>query len=362
VVSLLPALWVICFSIAGLTGASLARRFGSGPTLAAALVLLAAGSAARALPDTAALLAGSAVAAVGIALANVLLPAAVRTYFPHRIGAVTGVYTTALSAGSALAAALAVPAAHAFGGASEGLIVWAPPAVLALLVWSLSGRARRAHATRQAADGTARPHIPLRNLLRSRLAWTMAVFFGLQSTSAYVVMGWLPTILHDDGLSTSAAGTVLSVGLLVSIPLSLLAPLLAVRLGDSRPLVWLLSASFAAGFAGLDVAATGGAYLWAVLLGVGMAVFPLVLARLGVLGGSPAGTAALSTFAQGVGYLIAAIGPYGLGLLRNAVGSWTVPLVLMAGVATLQAVIGGYVMSPRRRAIAPGTVETGGRR
>jgi CP family cyanate transporter-like MFS transporter len=43
--------------------------------------------------------------------------------------------------------------------------------------------------------------------------------------------------------------------------------------------------------------------------------------------------------AQGVGYLIAAAGPIGAGVLHDVTGSWTVPLLAEIGVAATQFVI-----------------------
>jgi MFS transporter, CP family, cyanate transporter len=50
--------------------------------------------------------------------------------------------------------------------------------------------------------------------------------------------------------------------------------------------------------------------------------------------------AALSGFAQGVGYLIASAGPLLLGFLHTATGAWTVPAVVLLGVAVAQLVAG----------------------
>lgn len=53
-------------------------------------------------------------------------------------------------------------------------------------------------------------------------------------------------------------------------------------------------------------------------------------------GGSSEETTALSTVAQSVGYLIAAIGPFVLGLLQGALTSWTTGLVIMLVFALVQ--------------------------
>ena len=48
----------------------------------------------------------------------------------------------------------------------------------------------------------------------------------------------------------------------------------------------------------------------------------------------------------GVGYLIAAVGPFGVGLLHSATGGWTVPLVVLIALTVPQIVLGLYVARP----------------
>jgi CP family cyanate transporter-like MFS transporter len=351
--SLLTMLWPIGFAVAGIFGPTLARRLGVGTALTASVVVLAVGSAVRAVPSVAALLLGSLLAAVGIGVANVLLPVATRRYFPARIGVVTSVYGTAIGIGSAVAALIAVPVARGVGSASTGMLAWVPVALLTLVIWLAGGPARRGVAA-AAGPMAAGGHVPLASLLRDRLAWAMAALFGLQSMIAYALMGWLPTLLQSDGMTESSAGSALSVVLFVGIPLTLTVPALATRTRDRRPLMVGFGLVYLVGLVGLLVAPASLAFLWAVLLGCGMAVFPVVLALIGVLGGSHGGTAALSAFTQSVGYVLAATAPLCFGLLHDATGTWTISLVGLVVTATLLTLVGTYVASPRRAPIGGG--------
>lgn len=382
VASVLPSIWPLAFAVGGFSGSWLARRYGLARILGASIAVLTAGCALRDVADTPALLGGSVLAGLGIALANVLLPAAVRQYFPDRISLVTAMYATALAGGSALAAGVSVPIASALGRPESGLAVWALPAVLALGLWAASTGRRSAHARGPAAPAPAGApgslaalaggvyeaepvggpaggavaqtpavpgnHIPLRALSRNRVAWAMAALFGLQSMSAYVVMGWLPSILEGAGMSAARAGAVLSVTFIINIPCSFIVPVLGARMRDQRIMFLLLAAALAVPFAGLVLAPVSLVWLWSVLLGFGMAVFPLVLALFSLRGGSAASTAALSTFAQSIGYLGAATAPLAVGILHDITGSWTGPLLLMAGISVLQGVVSLYVASGRR--------------
>lgn len=360
VVTLLPTLWVVIFAFAGPAGSWLARRHGAGSVLAASLAVLVAGSAVRGIPDVPGLLGGSILAGTGIALGNVLLPVVVRTYFPHRIGAITGLYSTMIALGSTVAAGTAVPLSGALGSPSGGLEFWTLPALAGLSLWMVSHPHRRRHDRAAAASAAVRePHIPLTSLAKSKLAWAMALAFGLQSMSGYVVMGWIPTVLHDHGMSQATAGTVLSVTFAVNAPLSFIVPLTAARLRSQRPLALALGVVFGLGFVTLMVAPVSLAYLAAVLIGVGMAAFPLVLTMIGLRGGTPAGTAALSAFSQSAGYLIAALGPIMFGILGHALHSWTIPLGVMVAVVLAQGVVAAYVGSPKRGTLAAPAKDSG---
>jgi CP family cyanate transporter-like MFS transporter len=329
---------VLCFAIVGATGMTLSRRVGIHRGVAVAMVLLTVGLVARVLDGSPVLLLGTFVACAGIALANVLLPAVVKEHFPHRIGSVTGAYSAMLSIGAALGAAVTVPVAHATYGWRGGLVVWALVAAVALVAWLPHCRDRgrpEGSATRGAS------------MVRSPLAWAVTLVFGTQSLMAYVVMSWLPSIYADAGFSHSESGLLLAVSILVGVPVFFVTPSIATRLHAQGHLVAVLTAFLAAGFAGLWLAPAAGAWLWAVLLGVGGAVFPVALTLFALRTRTPDDTASLSAMAQSVGYLLAVSGPLLVGVLRDLTGSWSVPLVLLVGVCAVQAAAGYVAGRPR---------------
>jgi CP family cyanate transporter-like MFS transporter len=110
-----------------------------------------------------------------------------------------------------------------------------------------------------------------------------------------------------------------------------------------------MSAAMIASYVGLAVAPHGGAILWVILLAIGQGAFPLVLAMIGMRARTPEGTVALSAFAQSTGYLIAALGPFLVGLLYAATGGWTLPMGFLIVAALVQAVAG--VLAARHRYI-----------
>ena len=357
---ILTSLPVVSFGVVALLSNLIARRLGLTRALTLATAAIAFGLLLRvAVVDSTWLLATSLVVLSGIAVGNVLLPVAVRAWFPDRVGPMTGWYAIALSLGTGLPAALAVPLAAALGGWRPGLAIWALPATLAVLPWVLALRAgptpdpspRRSVVPPRS---TQRPTQPSTTPVHRRLqSWALAVFFGIQSLEAYVVMGWLPSILRDAGVGAEPAGARLGVAMIVGGPVALLLPRVAGRTDDQRPFVVGLALLSAGGYAGLLLAPAARPLMWTVLLGLGLGAFPLALLLLGIRAATPTGTAALSSLTQGVGYLLAAMGPVTIGVLRDRTGSWTIPLLVLAGLLVPK-LLAGLV------AAAPGQVDVAG--
>jgi CP family cyanate transporter-like MFS transporter len=264
----------------------------------------------------------SLLALAGMATANVLLPSLVKLHFPDRVGLLTSVYTTSLAVGLTLASVLTVPLSDAFGSWRWGLFAWAVTAAVAALPWF--GLLR--HDTAPESESRS---ISLAAVARTRLGWGMALFFGFQSLQAYSVFGWFAQVYRDAGFSAGTAGLLLGAITAMSIPLSFWLPAWAARMENQTRLIVGLIACYPVGYVGLIVAPVAGAWLWAVLVGVAASVFPVVLTLIGLRARTSEGTAALSGFTQSVGYLVAALGPFGMGFLYDLTGGWNVPLTVL---------------------------------
>ncbi|MGW0334036.1 CynX/NimT family MFS transporter [Streptomyces sp. NPDC003011] len=359
VAGLLTSVPPLCFAVFGVTAPRLARRFGAGAVVCAGMAAIAAGLLIRPYAGgTAGFLAGSALALMGIAVSNVLMPVIVKRWFPDRVGSMTGLYSMALALGTASAAAVTVPVTRALGGSwQSGLSVWAVLAAAAVVPWiplvRERGPARAEHApAREApaerAPARERPPAALR-ITRSRTAWALAVFFGLQATAAYITMGWMAQIFRDAGVPAGTAGLLLAVTMVMGVPLAFVIPRVATRLPHQGPIVLALGVCGLAGYAGLYLAPAGGAWAWAVLLGVSNCAFPLALTLVGMRARTGAGVAQLSAFAQSTGYLISIPGPLLVGILYESSGGWGLPIALMTALMIPQMVVG--VLAGRDRTV-----------
>jgi CP family cyanate transporter-like MFS transporter len=353
----LTTLPVLAFGVFGALAPGLARRLGVHRTTLLSLVSVVAGLVVRATADDVALfLFASVISLAGMATANVLLPSLVKLHFPNRVGLFTALYTTALAIGLTSASALTVPVSDALGSWRWGLGIWAVTAAIAALPWLLLLR-------HDAAPGVAGGGIALRSVARTRLGWAMALLFGIQSAQAYAMFGWFAQVYRDAGFSAGTAGLLLGLITGVSIPLSLLAPLAAARAANPGPLMLGLVACYPVGYLGLLLVPVEGAWVWALLCGIGSSIFPVVLALITLRTRTADGTAALSGFTQSVGYLVAAVGPFGIGVLYDVTGGWTWPLLALTASALVTAwlavVVAGSVPLEDELAARTAPVATG---
>jgi CP family cyanate transporter-like MFS transporter len=339
----------LCFALFGIAAPRLARRFGAGAVVCAGMAAIATGLLIRPFAGgTVGFLAASALALMGIAVSNVLMPVIIKRYFPDRVGSMTGLYSMALALGTSAAAAATVPMTEALGGSWRvGLGIWAVLAALAVLPWIGLVRDRGAAARSTPAAPAQDTRAP--RVTRSRTAWALGCFFGLQATGAYITMGWMPQIFRDAGVSAGTAGVLLAVTMVMGVPLAFVIPRLATRMRTQGPIVVALGLCGLTGYAGLFFAPAAGAWAWALLLGISNCAFPLALTMIGMRSRTGIGVVRLSAFAQSTGYLISIPGPLLVGVLYQHSGGWGLPIALMAGLIVPQIAVG--VLAGRDRTI-----------
>ena len=348
-IGLLGMLPPIFFALSGFVGPLVSRRLGLELAIVVSIAVMAAGHLVRAASGSfTILLIGSALVLMGVGICNVLLPPVVKRYFPDRIGLVTATYATIMSISTAVPSLLAVPVSDSLGWRFS-LAIWAALAGVALLPWLvLLARQRRASVER-AADDLSAVEVPdaalERRLWHSPVAIAIVVTFSVSTINVYALFAWLPQILIDIvGVSPGAAGTLLAVFSIAGLPASIIAPILVSRL---RSPAWIIVAgvvSFLVGYIGLLAAPGTLTVVWVLLLGLGPILFPVCLVLINTRTRSHTGSVALSGFAQAIGYSVGAFGPLIVGVLHDATGGWTLPLVFLLA-TTLAAIFGAVVLS-----------------
>lgn len=339
---LLTTLPLLAFGVISMLTPLFTKRFGIGKTLLGALGVLTFGILLRSVFGVVGLYTGTLFVGIGIAFGNVLIPALIKRNFPERAGGVTSLYSSMMAVGAALAAGISVPLATTYGWGWRGAMgVWAIPSLLALVIWSFQVK----HIVK------TKPRRPfaeaLKKLSGSRLVWEMAIYMGLQSIAFYVILAWLPTILIEDGHSTSYSGWMLSLSQATGILGSIVIPLWAGKRKDQRLIVGVLVALEIISLIGLLLPGLGLIPIWVSILGFVLGgTFGLALLLI-VLRATDTDTAAeLSGIVQSIGYLIAAVGPLLIGIIHDLSGEWNAPLIVLIGISLLKLTVGMGVGKP----------------
>ncbi|WP_109474495.1 MFS transporter [Ornithinimicrobium cavernae] len=341
-VTALPGL---CFGAVGAVAVLLARRVGMTTGIFLGLLAVVVGLVARAAIDSTLLfLLLSALALGGAAIGNVLVPAWIKRHSTDGGVRLMTVYSVGLTLGGAAAAALVAPVSAASGlGWRAALGSWGIVALAAAVPWGLIAlRERQTPGGRGSRTRAASPG----RIANSPTAIALAVLLGIQAMNAYIQFGWLPQIYRDAGLSAGYAGILMS--LLTSLTLigALMMPTVIARSPSLKPWMYGFGVLLVIGNGGLLLAPATAPWLWAMILGVSGFAFPTAITMITARSRDPQVTARLSGFVQPLGYVLAAIGPFVVGLLYQATGGWTIVLLLLMASGVVLTLAGLRVARP----------------
>ncbi|MDB5729410.1 MAG: cyanate transporter, major facilitator family protein [Noviherbaspirillum sp.] len=312
----LTTLPILCFGFAAPLTSWLMRSASIERNIFIGLLALAAGMGMRVFFGLPGLFIGTAIAGAAIGVIMVLLPAIIKRDFARHAPMATGMYSMALCFGAALAAGTTAPLQQlADGDWRVALAFWTLPALAAAAMWRPQ--------LQRIESGAAPARSKVRGLHKNMLAWQVTAYFSMQAAGAFVIFGWLPTILFDRGMSPLTAGIVFAVSIGAQLITSIAGPWLATRGRDQRAAIAVMQSASAVGMLGCIFAPTDTIWAWAVLLGLGQGGgFSIGLALIVLRSPNPRVAAALSGMVQGSGYVIAATGPLVAGVLHGYTRSW----------------------------------------
>lgn len=344
VAGLLGTVPAASFGIFGFLAPAVTRRFGLERTATVALSLTALSLVMRALSQTPlALVLSTVMALAGIGAANVVIVPLVKAWFADRLALWTSLYLILMQTGQFIAPLLAVPVAHATTWRLS-IGIWAGPAAVAAVVWLvLAARLPADHHAPTAATAVG----PRSRISRSSTVWGLVVLFAMMSMSNYGIITWVPTVLTDAGGSAALGGSMVALYSAWGMAAALVVPHLATRLANPFVVVVVCAVVLVSGYLGLILSPLDGTLLWVCALGIGVSTFPLCMTLINRRTRTPQSASAVSGFVQGIGYGLACVGPIGLGLLREASGSWSIPLVVLAATTVPGVIAGWFACRPR---------------
>lgn len=321
----LTTLPILALGIFSVLTVLLTRRFGTGVTMAFALLLLTAGTFLRIIPFNPALFIGTGILGIGIALGNVLLPGIIKEQFTQSAGLLTGIYSAILALGASVASGISVPLSEGAGlGWRMSLGVWGFLSLFTFLVWLPQMKKGRPPVQKTSFIES------LQKLGKTPLAWNISIFMGFQSLTFYVLAAWLPEILIERGMEASRAGWLVAAMQAVGMIGSLILPAWASnRKRQQFPVVVIIVLELTA-LGGIMTSSLDLMLFWVCILGFstgasfGMALLFIVLRTKTIDTAN-----SLSGMAQSIGYTIAATGPVIFGALYDFSSNWQIPFIFL---------------------------------
>ncbi|MFD0913706.1 MFS transporter [Methylophilus luteus] len=319
----------------------LVRRFGVNKVLMLALGLLSLAIGMRAYADSQGLLISATLGVgAGIAVAGAMFAGIVKASFADRAALMIGIYATALSLGSTLSAGLTGWILQSAGW-RLAIGVWAIAGVIALFAW---WRVMPTAVTTQAVPHTAATPVA-RLPLRTPVAWLIALYFACVNFLFYSILTWTAAMYQEQGMPAAEAGAVLASFTFCFMLANPVVGMLSKRL-DRRG--WLAGCSIVStiGLAGM---ATAGAWpwLWVPLTAFGLGgAFTLAMTLPLDHTHTPDAANRWNAFVLTIGYLIAASGPFIMGVMHDHSGHFTGGFQMLVGVSALMLLLATRLKPP----------------
>lgn len=333
VAGILTTIPLIIFAIVSPLVSRVTSRITMSRTILYSTILLIIGLYLRVAGDFSLFIIGTLVLGIAIAFGNVVLPSYVKWYFPMQIGIATGIYSGTMNFTAGLGGGLSFPLSQTPLGFRLSLSFWIILGIIAIILWIPKAR-KGAKLEKQTIDETQVKHHKKVNIVKSKLAWMVALTMGFQSMVFYTVVAWVPSILVDRGVDPSTAGYLLMLNQFSQVPMTFSFPIIASKLKDQRILVVIITILFLTGFGLFFTQSLVLLVIGMVIAGLAMgACFSLCMTFFSIRARTSDGSISLSGFGQSVGYLIAAIGPFLIGYLHDYTGNWIsgiIALLLMS--------------------------------
>ncbi|RJL53871.1 MFS transporter [Pectobacterium carotovorum] len=324
---MLTTLPVFAMGWCALYGGQLQARLGEYRGITLGIVVIALACSARWwLNSGIALLVSAALAGIGIALIQALVPSFIKLHFGRHSSLLMGFYTTAIMTGAAFAASSVSPLANVWGWQSA-LACWGIVALVAAVAWRCIPKAYTAKQDAVAVVATR----------RSGMDWLLMVFFGIGTGAYTLVLAWLPPYYIQLGLDATQSGLMLGGLTLTEVISGLLVSTFINRFPDRRKLLLPILTVMLVGMIGLIVAPLTFTYPIIIMLGVGIgALFPLsLIVALDQVTDSHK-TGSLMGFVQGGGYILASLMPLLAGFIRqHTAGLEQAWMIMTVGVVVL---------------------------
>ncbi|OYD40762.1 MFS transporter [Sphingobacterium cellulitidis] len=343
--SLLTSIPLIVFASCSILVSKATARLNIRHGLIYALLFLIIGLYLRVYGNITTLYIGSVLLGLGICIGNVLTPAYIKNEFPAKIGLMTGIFSVSMNLVAALASGFSISIGKWTGMGWKGSLgIWIFVAIIALIIVF----AELFWGANTASQQSKKEETTKFNIFKSKQAWNISLFMGLQSLIYYCLVAFLPTVLMEYGMSKSEAGWVFSILQLAMLPVMLVSPVIASKMKDPKLMIYSIGILYFTGIVMLILLKTQWIYFTAILLGIsGGLAFSLAILFLSSRSKTMVGTIKISGKAQSIGYLVAAFGPPLFGKLHDFDLSWKYSFYFLLAIILIMTFFGRKSAKPR---------------
>lgn len=226
-VSLLTSIPVFCMGLFAPLTVPVLRKLGYRWAINLLIIVIGISTALRIMFGSyAALIITSFVAGLAIAIISPMINAFIKERFPQKLEPVIGVYSLAMGAGATLSAGFTGIFFEKYGSWQIALGLWGFLSIPALILWTIASGKQEQLAVRQIQS------IEVRNPWKTKRAWFILLFFGLQTSSFFSLTTWLSPVAQEQGFSLVTAASVLTVMSIVQIIGNIIIPILVNRFPD----------------------------------------------------------------------------------------------------------------------------------
>jgi len=317
---MLTSIPLLMFASCSVLVSKFSHRFSINRFLLYALIILSFGLFMRVFGSVWTLFTGSVLIGLGVCIGNVITPGYIKNNFPKQIGLMTGIFAVSMNLTAALASGYSVSLGEWTGYGWRGSLgIWLVIALLALFVVAVELLLNKSRVQQTGASLVKSDF----NMFKSKQAWNISIFMGLQSLVYYSLISWLPAVLGDYGMQGNEPGWILFIIQISMIPITFVGPIIANKMKDQKAMIvfiFILMLTSVLMFAWLK---SEWIYVTAVLLGLSNGLsFSLSILFFSLRTKSSANAIKISGMAQSIGYLIAAFGPAIFGKLHDFDSSW----------------------------------------
>jgi len=333
--SFLTSIPVFCMGLFAPFAVPLQRKLGTKTAITLLLIIIALANGLRFFKESYGLLVVTSFAAgFAIALIGPMLNAYIKKKFPTRFTTVVGIYSFGIGTGATLSAALTVTFYNRFHESwTMALGSWAVLAMIALVIWLLTIQKDQD----ELSETDVLSENDARNPWKNVRAWTILIYFGLQTSLFFSMMSWLVPMIQDKGYSLVTASSMLTFMSIVQMIGNISVPILMEKWANRMG--WLFSLGILGIFGFALLWLSSGAMLWIAVLIIGIVLsglFPIgLLLPLDEAKNDEEANSWSSMVLSG-GFMISAIIPILIGYCYDVTGNHTftyaIFMLLMLGI------------------------------